>query len=243
MPDRSPHAAPRRRVYLTVDVEPDCPPYLWTWRGIEEGMPLLLALLAEEGVPATCFVTGATAERYPDLVRAIVAAGHEVGCHGYTHGAFSDFSTSEAEREIRSTNSLLRAFAPVVSFRAPYLRLPERFLPLLAADGIAVDASRSRYKRHEPPNRDVPQVARLAASITSSALRLPQIMRDPWLRMLADPVVLFVHPWEFVDLTRTRLRLDCRFRTGRPALESLRAAIRLLRRRETSFELVGGFRS
>jgi hypothetical protein len=31
-------------------------------------------------------------------------------------------------------------------------------------------------------------------------------------------VVLFVHPWEFVDLRRERIRLDCRFRTGDVAL-------------------------
>ena len=35
------------RVSFTVDLEPDCPPYLWTWRGVEEGMPRLLAMLAE----------------------------------------------------------------------------------------------------------------------------------------------------------------------------------------------------
>jgi hypothetical protein len=48
--------------------------------------------------------------------------------------------------------------------------------------------------------------------MTSSVLRLPAFVRDPWLAALRDPVVLFVHPWEFVDLTRERLRYDCRFR-------------------------------
>ena len=43
-------------VLLTVDVEPDCPPYLTGWRGVEEGLPRLLALLADEGVTATFFV-------------------------------------------------------------------------------------------------------------------------------------------------------------------------------------------
>ena len=44
-------------------------------------------------------------------------------------------------------------------------------------------------------------------------------------RRLSDPVVLFVHPWEFVDLTRERLRYDCRFRTGDVALRCLREVI------------------
>jgi hypothetical protein len=61
--------------------------------------------------------------------------------------------------------------------------------------------------------------------MTSSVLRLPAFVRDPWLAMLADPVVLFVHPWEFVDLTREKLRYDCRFRTGDIALTCLRAVV------------------
>jgi hypothetical protein len=67
--------------------------------------------------------------------------------------------------------------------------------------------------------------------MTSSVLRLPRAIRDPWLLALRDPVVLFVHPWEFVDLTRERLRLDCRFRTGAVALQCLREVIQLFQRR------------
>jgi hypothetical protein len=63
--------------------------------------------------------------------------------------------------------------------------------------------------------------------MTSSMLRLPRWIRDPWLLTLSSPVVLFVHPWEFVDLRRERLRLDCRFRTGDEALDDLRSAIAL----------------
>ena len=111
-------------VYLTVDVEPDCPPYLWTWRGIEEGMPKLLDLLGQEAVPATLFVTGATAERYPATVERMVRDGHEIGCHGYSHDSFAEFDEARARDEIEGTNRILRRFAPVTSFRAPYLKFP-----------------------------------------------------------------------------------------------------------------------
>jgi peptidoglycan-N-acetylglucosamine deacetylase len=60
-------------------------------------------------------------------------------------------------------------------------------------------------------------------------------VREPWLAALRDPVVLFVHPWEFVDLTRERLRYDCRFRTGDVALRCLRAVIDAFARRGASF--------
>ncbi len=230
--------SPGPDVYVTVDVEPDCPPYLWTWRGMEEGMPRLLELIDAEAVPATFFVTGATAERYPQTIREIAARGHEIGCHGYSHAAFDTLSEDEARREIVGTNRILRGFAPVRSFRAPYLRFPERFLPLLAADGIANDASRARYKRKEPANPGFPGIRRLSASIPTSLMRMPALIRTPLLSALRDPVVLFVHPWEFVDLTRASIPFDCRFRTGRPALDDLRATIAFFRRRGARFRYV-----
>ena len=216
-------------VYVTVDVEPDCPPYLWTWRGIEEGMPKLVDLFDEEAIPATFFVTGQTADRYPGTIETLVQKEHEIGCHGYSHLSFFTFDEEQARSEVVRTNALLRAFGPVTSFRAPYLQLPERFLPLLASDGIRTDASRAKYKWQERPSLGIPEVRRLPASITSSALRLPPVLRDPWLKALRSPVVLFVHPWEFVDLTRSPIRLDCRFRTGEPALRDLRSVVHLFR--------------
>ncbi len=45
----------------------------------------ILGTLADEGVPATFFVTGQFARTYPDQVRSIAAAGHPVGNHSDTH--------------------------------------------------------------------------------------------------------------------------------------------------------------
>jgi peptidoglycan/xylan/chitin deacetylase (PgdA/CDA1 family) len=214
------------RVALTVDFEPDCPPYLSsTFRGIEEGAPKLLELFADEQVPATYFTTGEVAERFPDAVRALVAAGHELGCHGVSHTAFDRIDEATARWEIASSVRLLRAFAPVVSFRAPYLRFPERYVRLLEEHDFQLDSSLARYKRSFRTPRAPTSLARVPASMTSSVLRLPAFVRDPWLASLRDPVVLFVHPWEFVDLTREKLRLDCRFRTGDVALRCLREVI------------------
>jgi len=61
------------RVALTVDFEPDCPPYLSsTFRGIEQGAPRLLELFAATGVRATYFTTSEVAERYPASLRALL---------------------------------------------------------------------------------------------------------------------------------------------------------------------------
>ena len=223
-------------VCFTVDVEPDCPPYLSGFRGIEIGMPKLLSMLGEEGVPATCFTTGEVAQKYPDVVSAIVERGHELACHGMTHRAFTNMSDDEARAEIEESAKILRRHAKVTSFRAPYLRFPERYVRLLAASGFEVDSSGALYKRSEVrgPRSEV-NVRRVPASVTSSVLRLPRLVREAYLRALASPVVLFVHPWEFVDLTRERLRLDCRFRTGDMALECVRDVLQSFSKRGARF--------
>ncbi len=224
------------RVSITVDFEPDCPPYLSsTFRGIEEGAPALLDLFADLGVKATYFTTGDVAERYPGAVRALVASGHELGCHGVTHSAFDTLSEPVARWEIAHSVEMLRAFAPVTSFRAPYLRFPERYVPLLEESGFLLDSSLARYKRSWYTARRPTTLARIPASAMSSVLRIPRVIRTPWLLSLSDPVVLFVHPWEFVDLTREALRYDCRFRTGAFALRALREVIELFQRRGAAF--------
>lgn len=220
------------RVCITVDFEPDCPPYLSsTFRGIEEGAPGLLSLFAALGVRATYFTTGEVASRYPDAVRALVQDGHELACHGVTHTAFDTLDERSARWEIERSAELLRAFAPVTSFRAPYLRFPEPYVRLLEGAGFALDSSLAKYKRSYRAPRLPTTLVRIPASTTSSVLRLPRAIRDPWLLSLRDPVVLFVHPWEFVDLRRERLRLDCRFRTGSTALRCLREVVQLFQRR------------
>lgn len=229
-------------VCITVDLEPDCPPYLWTWRGLEEGAPALLALLAEEGVRATYFTTGDTAQKYPDAVRSLVSAGHELACHGMTHRPFPELDENTAAWEIGRSAELLREFATVTSFRAPYLRFPNRLLPLLEANGFTLDSSQAKYKVY-PTSAPSRHFQRVPASMTSSVLRFPSLLRDPILLCLRSPVILFVHPWEFVDLTNEKLRWDCRFRTGRVALECLRSVVQLFKHKGATFrcmnELVG----
>ena len=224
-----------RTVCFTVDAEPDCPPYLSGWRGMEEGAPLLMGLLGEEGIPATVFVTGETARRHPQWVKGVVDAGHELGSHGMTHTPFPQLTLAEAEKEIQDTSAILRAYAPVTSFRAPNLRLPDACLPLLEADGYRVDSSRGTYKPAHWRPSGATSMTRIPASMTSSWLRLPQPLRDPLLRRLDSPVVLFVHPWEFVDLGGAPIPWDCRAGTGTHALASVRSALRLLKADGASF--------
>ncbi len=67
-------ATTRREVWLTIDDGPD-----------PEDTPRILELLAAHRAQATFFVIGENAAAHPGLVRAIVAAGHEVAHHTHTH--------------------------------------------------------------------------------------------------------------------------------------------------------------
>jgi len=220
-------------------MEPDCPPYLNTFRGIEDGTVPLLQLLAEENVKATFFTTGQAARDYPEKIHKIVSQGHELGCHGDTHKVFTkmDYQTAQAEIQL-SLQTLLR-FAPVTAFRAPNLKFPDKYLTILEAAGFLVDSSQAKYKIDYYRKPCVTTLQRIPVSVTSSFLRLPRWIRIPCLKQLTSPVVLFVHPWEFIDLRQERLRLDCRFRTGTMALDCIRSVIRFFKRKSAGFFKMG----
>lgn len=62
------------------------------------GVPRLLELLDDFGIKATFFVPGLTADRYPQTVERIAAAGHEIGHHSYSHRSPVDLGQA-GERE------------------------------------------------------------------------------------------------------------------------------------------------
>ena len=222
-------------VAFTVDLEPDCPPYLSGFRGVEHGLPALLHELARLDVPATFFTTGEVAARYPDAIERLVREGHELGCHGMTHSAFTSLDRDAACNEIEQSAEILRRSAPVTSFRAPYLRFPDAYVDILERTGFDVDSSQARYKLDYYRRRTPSRIRRIPASVTSSVLRLPNVLRRAYLSALSSPVVLFVHPWEFVDLRRERLRLDCRFKTGDVALECIAQVLESYKRAGATF--------
>jgi polysaccharide deacetylase family protein (PEP-CTERM system associated) len=88
---------------------------------VERNIDTVLALLAESGSQATFFTLGWIAERYPGLVRRIVACGHEVASHGYAHQRATDQAPAEFLEDIRAAKSLLENLAgvEVKGYRAP----------------------------------------------------------------------------------------------------------------------------
>ena len=86
--------------------------------------PPALDLLKETQTPASFFVLGNSAVAEPDLVKRILAEGHEVGSHTYSHPNMGEISASRAKVEINSTQLLLNGITGknMRLYREPYMR-------------------------------------------------------------------------------------------------------------------------
>lgn len=89
----------------------------------------LLDVLAKHDVKATFFVIGNRIEKYPETSHRILAEGHQVGNHSYTHPVLGFLPPTYVERQIERTDTLLRqlGITEEIVFRAPMLT---RFLPV-----------------------------------------------------------------------------------------------------------------
>jgi polysaccharide deacetylase family protein (PEP-CTERM system associated) len=88
---------------------------------IESNMDRILALLDEEGAKATFFTLGWIAERYPAMVKRIVASGHELASHGWAHHRVSDQQPQEFDEDVTRSKALLEDIGSqaVLGYRAP----------------------------------------------------------------------------------------------------------------------------
>jgi len=110
--------------------------------GAKVAIDLILSLLAHRDLPATFFVPGRVAERYPGKVRDMLAQGHEVGVHGYTHRSPTDLSREEEEEELRKALAVLRDLgAEPEGYRSPSWDFSEDTLSLLAAAGLSYSSN------------------------------------------------------------------------------------------------------
>jgi peptidoglycan/xylan/chitin deacetylase (PgdA/CDA1 family) len=222
-------------VSITFDVEHDCPPYLTTTRGMEEGLPKLLDLMAEKRVKATFFFTAEMAKRFPELVKRVIDEGHELGSHNYNHERLDKLSRDEGRRAIEKSLKVLRKFGDVVSFRAPNLQFPNYYYDILEKNGILVDSSKATYKGYRGGVKFFGEVLEVPASTTSSVIRLPWRLQRVIHSRLKEPKVYFAHPWEFVPMQRENIRWDCRFNTGDKAVELLGKLIDHYRSQDARF--------
>jgi peptidoglycan/xylan/chitin deacetylase (PgdA/CDA1 family) len=87
---------------------------------VTEGLPRVLSALAEVQLRGTFFVEGLNAELYPDALRTIAAAGHEVAYHGWRHEPWSSLRpVDESELLERGVGALDQLGLRPIGFRPP----------------------------------------------------------------------------------------------------------------------------
>jgi peptidoglycan/xylan/chitin deacetylase (PgdA/CDA1 family) len=111
--------------------------------GPRAGAPRLLALLKKYGIRSTWFVPGHTIESYPRVCEAVLADGHEIAHHGWTHRPPASLAREEEERELVRGNETIRKLTGRAArgYRSPAWDLSPHSIELLLKHGFLYDSS------------------------------------------------------------------------------------------------------
>ncbi len=120
------------KIVLTFDDGPDP---VWT--------PKILDILKQENVKATFFIVGQNGQDNPDMIKRIVADGHEIGNHSYTHPNLGEVPRQITDLELNATQRLIESLTGHSTrlFRAPYFgdaepRNPDEVDPTVQAQNL-----------------------------------------------------------------------------------------------------------
>jgi len=192
---------------------------------VEANMERILAMLAEQDARATFFTLGWIAERYPEMVRRIVDAGHELASHGYDHARASNQGYGQFLADIRLAKAVLEDISGVSvrGYRAPSFSIgPANTWAFDCVAEAGYEYSSSVYPiRHD--HYGAPDSPRFAHEVRPGLLEVPvttvRAMRSNWpaggggyfrllpyrvsrwsLRRVNDvegeSAIFYFHPWE-----------------------------------------------
>ena len=113
---------------------------------VTENTNRLLDLLAEQKCLATFFVLGWVAEKKPEVVARVAAAGHEIACHSLLHRKIYDLTPQEFREDTRRAKAVIEDATGkrVVGYRAPSFSVMKKSLwalEILAEEGFQYDSS------------------------------------------------------------------------------------------------------
>jgi polysaccharide deacetylase family protein (PEP-CTERM system associated) len=113
---------------------------------VERNTDSILDLLAETKAKGTFFVLGWIAERHPNLMRRIAAAGHELGSHGYCHARVDGQTPEQFREDVRKARGIVEdiAGASVRGYRAATFSVGPSTpwaWPILEEEGFAYSSS------------------------------------------------------------------------------------------------------
>ena len=201
---------------------------------VERNIERLLALFDAHKAKATFFTLGWIAERYPSMVRDVVAAGHELASHGTSHRRASEQSSADFRADIEGARKKLEDIGGVAvrGYRAPSFSIGHGNLwafDCLVEAGYAYSSSVYPV-RHD--HYGMPDAPRFAHRLQNGLLELPitttRVMSrnlpaggggffrlfpyraSRWAiervnRLDRQPAIFYFHPWE-IDPHQPRVR-------------------------------------
>ncbi|WJH37905.1 polysaccharide deacetylase (plasmid) [Aliirhizobium terrae] len=115
--------------------------------GPRTGLWRLVDLFARFDFKASFYVPGHIAEQHPDMLPALVEAGHEIGLHGYFHEIVSEISDDEFTGAIEASLELFvkQTGKRPVGFRSPAWEMTPHMLSEVQRLGLAYDSSLSGF--------------------------------------------------------------------------------------------------
>ena len=200
---------------------------------VERNLERILALLDRYDAKATFFTLGWIAERYPAIIRAIVAGGHELASHGYGHQRVSDLTPEGFREDLMRARVALEDIGGVAvhGYRAPSFSIGRDNLwahDVLAETGhrysssvypIAHDhygmpeaprfAWRTQAGIVEIPPSSLRMMGRNLPASGGGYFRLLPYSVSRWSlrrinRLDGQPAIFYFHPWE-VDPEQPRV--------------------------------------
>jgi peptidoglycan/xylan/chitin deacetylase (PgdA/CDA1 family) len=118
----APPAAPRKPSYNSCNVEGTAIALTFDDGPHPKNTPRLLDMLKDRGLKATFYVIGQNVVKYPEIMQRMVAEGHEVGHHTYTHPSLNKISAAKLTEEVVKTNDTILQACGVrpTTIRPPY---------------------------------------------------------------------------------------------------------------------------
>jgi len=185
---------------------------------VEENTRRILDLLDTAGVRSTFFILGWVAERYPGLVREIVARGHEPACHSYWHRLVYTLSPEEFRDDLRRSKAVIEdgAGMAVTGYRAPSYSITARSLwalDILAEEGFTYDSSIFPIHHEFYGIADAPRHPFVVGTSSGALKEFPvSTFRWPVARKLNFPVggggYLRILPFWYTQLGIARVRSE-----------------------------------
>lgn len=113
---------------------------------IHQNMERILTLLKNTNQKATFFCLGWIARQYPEVIKAIISHGHEIGCHSHLHQLVYEQTPAEFEADLKSALHTLEDISgeKIRMYRAPGFSITEKnkwAFEILAKNGIEIDCS------------------------------------------------------------------------------------------------------